>query len=520
MEDRLEFLEERIWNRKKYYVLFFLFTSFIFIAEKKFAAIPLKSILLVTLLLFFVLFCWSKKIEKNVLLIIVVFGGLFSLLSPIYDVWDEPAHFARTQYISEGNLFLSNDKNSHVTSEDLSTLDDLTKLDKFLEKSEERLPNTLESVLWHEKLPNTFETALWHEKHSREKEYNKLIPVTNAYGTVAYFPSVLGYNIGKTVSGGNLGVMFYLGRLFNVLFYAICTFIAVKLSRQWQHVLAFFALQPMLIYSSSSFNQDAFSYGLLLIIASLFFRMIQNEDEKIDCIQLTIYFLLCAILAYTKLPYVALGGLPFFIPFKKYKNKNTYFFMYVGIVFVIVISALWFVYYSGIEGLPPKAENVNPVEQVKYIWDNPKDFVGILLNSLYTTINKYWQLATFSWDKEGSGILTLINLISLGVVFTFPMKGIEKVSLWTKTGVVVITLLISTLIYLSMYLTWNDVGHYKISGVQGRYFVGIVLLLPIVFNISKYIGSVEENNYTKIMAQIIPLTLIIWTLGTRIAVYY
>jgi uncharacterized membrane protein len=71
-----------------------------------------------------------------------------------------------------------------------------------------------------------------------------------------------------------------------------------------------------------------------------------------------------------------------------------------------------------------------------------------------------------------------------------------------------------------MYLTWNDVGHYKISGVQGRYFVGIVLLLPIVFNISKYIGSVEENNYTKIMAQIIPLTLIIWTIGTRIAVYY
>lgn len=165
-------------------------------------------------------------------------------------MWDELAHFARTQYISEGNLFLSNDKNSHVTSEDLSTLDDLTKLDKFLEKSEERLPNTLESVLWH-------------EKHSREKEYNKLIPVTNAYGTVAYFPSVLGYHIGKTVSGVNLGVMFYLGRLFNVLFYAICTFIAVKLSRQLQHVLAFFALQPMLIYSSSSFNQDAFSYGLL-----------------------------------------------------------------------------------------------------------------------------------------------------------------------------------------------------------------------------------------------------------------
>lgn len=507
MEEVLKLLNERVWKRKKYYGFFFLFISFIITAEKNFVGIPKKAILVVSIITFVILFLWSEKIEKNVLIITVSFGVLFSIMTPIYDVWDEPAHFTRVQYISEGHMFLTNNKEDHFTSKDVNKLDEMSKLPEFLVKKVDRMPNTLE-------------TKLWEYKHDRDTEYQNRVPVTNAYGTISYLPSALGYNIGKVVSNENLGVMFYLGRIFNVLFYSLCAYIAVKLARQWQYIIAFFAIQPMMIYASSSFNQDSFSYGLLLIIVSLFFRMIQNEDEKIDFKILLVYFLLCAVLAYTKLPYIALGGLPFFIPMKKYVNVNTYLSVYLGIIFVIITSVIWFVYYSKIEGLPPRAKNVDAIEQVNYILSNFKEFLSILFTNVYETINKYGQLATFAWDKKGSGTLALVNLISIGLIFGFPMKNIDKVSRWTKFGVVIITILISILIYLSMYLTWNDVGHPTILGVQGRYFVGIILLLPIILNFSKYFGEIKENHFTKNTPQFMCLILLIWSVASRIGVYY
>ncbi|MGL5686755.1 MAG: hypothetical protein ACRCXQ_13285, partial [Vagococcus fluvialis] len=81
MEEVLKLLNERVWKRKKYYGFFFLFISFIITAEKNFVGIPKKAILVVSIITFVILFLWSEKIEKNVLIITVSFGVLFSIMT-------------------------------------------------------------------------------------------------------------------------------------------------------------------------------------------------------------------------------------------------------------------------------------------------------------------------------------------------------------------------------------------------------------------------------------------------------
>lgn len=39
-----------------------------------------------------------------------------------------------------------------------------------------------------------------------------------------------------------------------------------------------------------------------------------------------------------------------------------------------------------------------------------------------------------------------------------------------------------TAIVLSQYVTWTPVGVEEIRGVQGRYFIGLFLLIPLVMN--------------------------------------
>ncbi|MFI3620569.1 DUF2142 domain-containing protein [Vagococcus fluvialis] len=499
-----DIFNERVFNRKKYYGLLFLFLTIVLLGEKNFVGLPKKAILFLSVITFLIIFLWGKSIEKNTLIIGLTFGLTFAFLSPVFDVWDEPAHFTRVEYISSGNLVLTNDKEKHVVSKDQKILEEKT---KFLSKKSDALPNL-------------FKLKLWTYKHNPETEYNYQVPVTNAYGTIGYLPGVAGYTVGKVLSGGNLGVMFYLGRVFNALFYALCAFLAVRLAGKWKHVFTFFSLQPVILYSAGSYNQDAFGYGIMLIVVALFFKMIQNKDEEINYKELGIYFVLCAVLAFTKLPYIVLAGLPFFIPFKKYKDKKMYAVMLGGIVSIILISLMWFMLYSRIEGLEPTAKNVDVGRQIQYIINNFTEFLGTLFTSLFITITKYGQLSSYGWDRKGSDVLAIINLIFIGIVFVFPMKDLEKVSKWTKFGVVFLSVLTSILIYLSMYLTWTSVGRGYISGVQGRYFVGLLLLTPLILNYTKVIGKIEEHQYTKYVPQVMAFVLLIWSIASRIGIYY
>lgn len=504
MENVMEVLNKRVFSRKKIYLGFFLFLTFVLIAEKRFIGIPKKAIIFLSIITFLVIFLWEEKIEKNTLMISLIFGITFSFVSPVFDVWDEPAHFARVQYISEGNLKLTNDKEDHVISKDQKILEEKT---KYLSKKRDALPNL-------------FKLKLWDYKHERETEYNYQVPVTNAYGTIGYLPGVLGYNVGKVISNGNLGVMFYLGRIFNAVFYSLCVFFAVRMAGKWKYILAFFAVQPVVIYAAGSFNQDAFGYGIMLLTVALFFKMIQNDEEKIRNRDLLLFICLCIILAFTKLPYIVLAGLVFFIPPKRFKDKKAYSIMLVGIILVILVSLFWFISYSKIKGIDSTNENVDVAKQVDYIIHNFKDFLGALFASMYVTIAKFGQLSSFGWDRKGSVPLALINLICIGIVMGFPMKDVEKVNKWTKFGIIFITFLISVLIYLSMYLTWTDVGKNYVSGVQGRYFVGLIMLLPIVMNYSKYIGNIQENYFTKKTPQVLAFLLLVWAIASRIGVYY
>ncbi|WP_192986723.1 DUF2142 domain-containing protein [Carnobacterium mobile] len=491
-------------------IIFFFFLELIVLVsfEKSFEEFSFKKIaILFTAILIMIIFL-GKKTHKNVFYIIATFGIMFSLMSPVFEIWDEPAHYTRAAYITEGHFGLSNEKKDHVVSDDIKVLEKVSRYTTRREKV----------------LPNFFGTKLWNYTHEENKSYEFRVPITNAYSLLGYIPSSLGLFVGKIISNGNLGVMFYLGRIFNVLFYALCAMMAVKFALKWNKIVAFFSLQPMVIYISSSFNQDAFSYGLLLIIFGYFVNLLQKTEKSINFKNVLIYSGLCALMAFTKLPYITLAGLLIFIPKNKFKSTWTFMSGFVGILFVILTGIFWLLSYSKIIGNVPEPD-VNMVEQLVYIMNNPQKTVQLVLTNLFGTINKYEQLSNFAWDRQYAPELALVNLSLLLMPLIYPIKRFKEIPKITKIGVFLVSLVTMTLIYLSMYLSWDSVGSDIITGVQGRYFFGVLLFAPIFMNFSSYIGysgiednkAVEQENNLLVY---IGVFLLIWAIAARVGVYY
>lgn len=452
----------------------------------------------------------NKKIEYVIFSIIVTFGSFLVIFSPVFDVLDEPAHYARAQYISEGNIFLKNDEESLAFSKDYQYLTEMTGYNGM---------NRLDPKV------NFFKSNLFSKKHDVEKQIETKVKATRPYGTISYIPSALGIFIGKIISNGNLGIMFYLGRFFNLLMYALMAFFAVKISGRYKLIVGFFAVQHLPIYISASFSQDAFFYGLSLLI---FGKLIQlfDREEPIDIRDILEMTTLSVLMVFSKLPNIMLIGLMLFIPIKMYKNKKIYFYNFIAIGIVIITALLWVVYYSSIipTDLP---ESVNQSEQISFILKNPKEFFQILSMGTISTILKYKQFYAYGWSFNYSELGFVFSLIFMGLMlFAYPIKLRNKINGWFKFAIWGVSLGIIVLTNLIMYLSFTGVAAPTIAGVQGRYFFGILVLSPFILNLSNkffntdnYMAYIDEESVNKLVLMV-NICFLIWMCSLRIGAYY
>ncbi|MCG2730962.1 MAG: hypothetical protein L6276_11925, partial [Acetobacterium sp.] len=98
-----------------------IFLSFLFFFGGLVNTVPLVMgiVLIITVL---IIFFTGKKLQRDAFIIILSFGIVFSLITPILDTPDETAHLARAMYLAEGKLAVSNLDSELLISEDYKLL--------------------------------------------------------------------------------------------------------------------------------------------------------------------------------------------------------------------------------------------------------------------------------------------------------------------------------------------------------------------------------------------------------------
>ena len=448
--------------RKRYKYILFIWLSIIvlyFIFDGGIVNAP-KKLLVISGLVFSAIMLFPGKYHNRVFVSILLSGTLFVYNTPIMDTPDENVHYARALYLSDGHLYVPEKLEQSKIADDIIDVEAVFKQPLALSNLED-------------------------EEVAEEKVTYSGIVKTNGYAFISYMPQAAGILIARLFSL-SISASIVLGRFLNLLVYALLVRLAIKKAATNKYVLGTVALLPMSVYIAASFNQDAMSNGLIFLIIGLFCELV--EKEQITDLDLFLFALLSLALATMKFPYVLIVGLLLFLP-KNKLNLRKYLVILISISLTLILGLVWLKIASSIN-LQLVAENpeINPVKKILYTIQNMGVFLQMVLKELFYLIpNKLQGAFTFGWFTYGLDLTWLYIAYLSCILIMLPRKKIF--SNWNRTGIILVSLAITMGILLTAYLMWNPVTDMSFAGVQGRYFIGIFVLLGLVSNI-----FYENNN--------------------------
>lgn len=437
-----------------------------------FVAMLIMSIAIDAMLILF------KKIifdfHKQFIILATVLGIFYFIATPFGNGTDEVSHFLRVFKISQ--------KYTNIRLEE----------DSLFPPAFSKLVDYKNSVLiGYENYINEFDAFSMNSAERKDliSEYWNI----KLYSPLQYVPQVIGVTIGRVISD-NIVVIGMCGRITGYIFWvAMCAW-AIKIVPNKKAFFLIICLLPINIFSAICISGDTVTNAVCTLFIAIIYRKIYlkekiNKKEKVLLVALACMTALCKIVY---LPFVTLSLL---LKEDNFENKKEWKkFIVILIAASIIVGLGWFVVGS------TNLANSNSLskEQLKYILTNPFEYCAIIARTFTQYGAQYiFQLCTghelmCHAKTTVYPIISYITSIALFMsLFTNEDNKKMEVNILRKIWVALIILGTSLLIVTAIYIQWTSlpgigkVGNEIIKGIQGRYFIPVVLLLIFIANKTK-----------------------------------
>ena len=402
----------------------------------------------------------KKEPHKVAFVIILLFGLLMVFFAPPMSFPDEAIHFARAESITEGVLYPVKTPNGYYIQ------------DYFFEMNQAKSGTTI-------------------------LEYNFSKPISDSWGYwpastntpfYSYLFSALGILIAKCLDLSVIWTL-WLGRLANLLLYGGFVYFAIKKAPVYKMPLLFMACLPIAVSQVSSFSYDAFIFACTVVMFAYFIYMYKNKFETKD---LAIFFIACLLMSFIKPPYVFLALSIFAVPKENFPSaklqKYSAFATFAVFVIVILHFGNFFNQFIGASQHTTdyvlNSRNASFTAQMEYIMGNPAAIGTLLLFAVKSVFDVFVVNSTFYHFADFKGLI-LFNAIYLVFFAVFSVGYQHELNLSRKRRLILtaIVLLVYFSIFGILYCTWTPVGASYIVGIQTRYFVPMLPLIPLIVNI-------------------------------------
>lgn len=458
---------------KNYYIVYLLiiaiFTiSFLQIEDYSSPGFEIIIFLLIFVLGAFSLYYYTKNennLHKVAFLIILLFGITCVFLTPINDISDELEHCTRSEIVSTGQIsteYVQIPNNTVYGYLTIKSVDDLAK----------NAGN------------NVFNTKVDDMKIDHTPVYLNSAFSQNPF--YSYLPQGLGFFLAKILDL-NVIWMLWLGRLFNLLFYASIISLAIKKAPILKFPLLIISIMPLAIYQAASLSVDGM-FSCLAILAFSYFLYFY-KTPKIRWVDISIFYAAIILSGLLKAPFLALSLLIFLVPKENFENKTQNVISKLAIFAVLAIGIVWSGYSTNVLANSWRGEyfaknHVNATEQISYLINNPTFTLQRFFESFIkfpTIINRFFF---FSNDvrQYTSPILAILYALFF-LVFSIICPLDEKFELKTRIKGLIIGFIIYYGVVFIQYLTWSSVGAANIyEGVFSRYFLPLLIFVPFIIN--------------------------------------
>ena len=456
-----------------------------------------------SLVTFFIVRHFKSKTNK-LAKIFVVFGlimGVFYLvLSPLFTGSDEHNHFYRIYEISEGTMVTPVGP-TYSGSELPSSLNKA-----FLEGSGDNPRVKYHDVSDMMSIPLDEDDRVLYTSDDLQKFYAN----TSLYSPISYFPQVIGVSLGKVF---NLGPLYLgmLGRLFNLLFYVLIGYFAIKMMPKWKLFYFLILLSPNMMQCATTLSADAFINVMALLLIAVVTK-IRFDEKIITKGQELLLIVLCMIVSLCKVCYAPLVGLILLIRGKQYSHDKKEKIIYVTIVALIVGALSW--WWMSETSVLFDAVYPHTALQREFILSNPLDYLIILVRSIVNwsvdiTENLFIGHRMYHTQLEIPAIISFAYVGLVVMALCEKNDNKKKLSKNEKYYVGAIMSAVVALIFSALYLQYTaiaKVGAPLIKGIQGRYFIPVVFCVPLVLSIKKKI-KLDEKKMIEAMAV---ANLVVW----------
>lgn len=426
-------------------------------------------ILLVTVLgLFSIYFSYKNKLKPHnvALVLIIIFGLLLIFFTPPMSFPDESAHFTRAELITEGHLYPEiTDKGIYVDS-------------YYFGLQQSYYGTTI------------LDNGSYNDPITDHKGYWEWTTSSPFY---SYLLSALGIGIAKLLNLTTIWAL-YLSRIANLIFYGAVAYFMIKIIPKYKLHLLVFSTIPLCISQASSSSYDAFILTFTLIIITYFVKMYLGE---VNGKNLAIFLISVLLISLIKQPYIILAFLVFALPFEDEKLKKISIAAIIAMIVLAVLSveSLFSSLFTttAIQTYNTSSTtNVSFVGQTRFIFSNPL-IIFTLIKDMVVSIPDLFLLKANFFHYTGYKGIKLINFMY--VIFYLAFSLFYKIDIELRKMERIILALIFLITYVGInvifYLTWSPLGSSTILGVQSRYFLPIIALLPLIIN-TKY-KEIEIN---------------------------
>jgi len=304
--------------------------------------------------------------------------------------------------------------------------------------------------------------------------------------------SALGIWLGE-MTGQNQLTSFYFARILNAVLGVFLTSAAIAITPYYRRLLFCLGMLPTVLFHYSSITYDTIVVSGFFLIFAVFLRIWVYKKWKWQFLTLLIPGAFGLILKPFYFPLV----LPFFgLLFYRISWLRKY--LLIGLVVLIGLVAsgpvLFARNYSPVTytGRPFEYQyfhetydhliqkygySLNAYDQAGSLIDRPGLFVKILLTSLFFIfpINLLEIIGYFGWEKHFFSPFTIIIILVTFVMF-FSSEARPKLFTLRQRTVLLGGVLVSFFgLYLFMYLFLTTPGLPYINGVQGKYFIPMIL---------------------------------------------
>lgn len=430
------------------------------------------------------------SIEKLFVLIALLFGLLYVLILPPFQSVDEGMHFFRTYQISQGKIVSQNRDGvvGDILPQSLSNFYELyVPFIKNIDKKQ-----TLENIKRDLKLDVNPENTVFTEFRN-----------TSLYSPVCYISQLPGVIIAKFFNP-SLGFIYYLGRLSNLLIYCLLAYWAIRLTPFYKCPMLLLALMPMSLSLAGAYTCDVAVFGLNFLWVSMILKALTNDRITKNFIALLIF--LAFLIALTK-SYILILPLIFLLPINKFKNKPEYLSCIAG-VFLAVSAGLFITYLCNKElTLNMKDTVANADLQFEFIKSHPLSYIWVLVKTFLIKTPRIYitMIGVLGWQDTKLDFITY--LIYPVLMYFAVMADNFKFTLakWQKY-IIGFVLIIGTIItYTSLYLMWSPVGNNVVLGLNGKYFIPMMLPLLLLFKKDAAKFDYEKVKFAIVIALILIL---------------